>query len=145
MLARSASRPVDTLVAAAQRIEGGNYSQPVDLLGTQEFSTLASTLNSMQTRIAEREQHIRFQASHDELTGLPNRNLFREHLLATLARAAGGTARTVDGGSARPGPDQCLLRSRVRRGSDPRDRQPCDAAAWARAIAWRAAKPHNSW
>src|SRR5207342_1510792 len=85
MLARSASRPVDTLVAAAQRIEGGNYSQPVDLLGTQEFSTLASTLNSMQTRIAEREQRIRFQASHDELTGLPNRNLFREHLSATLA------------------------------------------------------------
>ena len=89
MLARSASRPVDTLVAAAQRIEGGNYSEPVDLLGTQEFSTLASTLNSMQTRIAEREQRIRFQASHDELTNLPNRNLFREHLSATLAAHPG--------------------------------------------------------
>lgn len=85
MLARSASRPVDKLVAAAQRIEGGNYSQPVDLMGTQEFTTLASTLNSMQSRIAEREQHIRFQASHDELTGLPNRTLFRERLISALA------------------------------------------------------------
>ncbi len=84
MLARSASRPVDKLVAAAQRIEGGNYSQQVDLSGTQEFRALASTLNSMQSRIAEREQHIRFQASHDELTGLPNRTLFREFLLASL-------------------------------------------------------------
>ena len=77
MLARSASRPVDKLVAAALRIEGGNYSQQVDLSGTQEFRALASTLNSMQSRIAEREQHIRFQSSHDELTGLPNRTLFR--------------------------------------------------------------------
>jgi diguanylate cyclase (GGDEF)-like protein len=85
MLARSASRPVDKLVAAAQRIEGGNYSQPVDLMGTQEFTTLASTLNSMQSRIAEREQHIRFQASHDDLTGLPNRTLFRERLVTALA------------------------------------------------------------
>jgi diguanylate cyclase (GGDEF)-like protein len=85
MLARSASRPVDTLVAAAQRIEGGNYSQPVDPMGTQEFTTLATTLNSMQSRIAEREQHIRYQASHDELTGLPNRALFRERLVAVLA------------------------------------------------------------
>ncbi len=84
MLARSASRPVDKLVAAAQRIEGGNYSQQVDLSGTQEFRALASTLNSMQSRIAEREQHIRFQSSHDELTGLPNRTLFREFLLTTL-------------------------------------------------------------
>jgi diguanylate cyclase (GGDEF)-like protein len=84
MLARSASRPVDKLVAAAQRIEGGNYSQPVALSGTQEFRALATTLNSMQSRIAEREQHIRFQASHDELTGLPNRSLFREFLLTAL-------------------------------------------------------------
>ncbi|HZF26618.1 MAG TPA: EAL domain-containing protein [Steroidobacteraceae bacterium] len=86
MLAHSASRPVDQLVAAAQRIEGGNYSQPVDLMATQEFTTLACTLNSMQSRIAEREQHIRFQASHDELTGLPNRALFRERLVAQLAQ-----------------------------------------------------------
>src|SRR5262245_55154556 len=89
MLARSASRPVDTLVAAAQRIEGGNYSQPVDLMGTQEFRALATTLNSMQSRIAEREQHIRYRASHDELTGLPNRAWFREFLLTALVSEPG--------------------------------------------------------
>ncbi|HSD75634.1 MAG TPA: EAL domain-containing protein [Steroidobacteraceae bacterium] len=87
MLARSASRPLDQLVEAAQRIEGGNYAVPVELKSSAEFSSLASTLNSMQERISEREQQIRHQAVHDDLTGLPNLAFFRDQVSATLAAA----------------------------------------------------------
>jgi diguanylate cyclase (GGDEF)-like protein len=87
MLARGASRPLDQLVEAAQRIEGGNYAVPVELKSGAEFASLASTLNSMQARISEREQQIRHSALHDDLTGLPNLALFREHLNAALTAA----------------------------------------------------------
>jgi diguanylate cyclase (GGDEF)-like protein len=87
MLARGASRPLDELVEAAQRIEGGNYAVPVELKSSAEFASLASTLNSMQARISEREQQIRHSALHDDLTGLPNLALFREHLNAALTAA----------------------------------------------------------
>jgi diguanylate cyclase (GGDEF)-like protein len=87
MLARGASRPLDKLVEAAQRIEGGNYAVPVELKSSAEFASLASTLNSMQARISEREQQIRHSALHDDLTGLPNLALFREHLEAALTAA----------------------------------------------------------
>jgi diguanylate cyclase (GGDEF)-like protein len=41
----------------------------------------------MQARISEREQQIRHSALHDDLTGLPNLALFREHLDTALAAA----------------------------------------------------------
>ncbi len=87
MLARGASRPLDQLVEAAQRIEGGNYAVPVKLNSTAEFTSLAATLNSMQARISEREQQIRHRALRDELTGLPNLALLREHLESALSAA----------------------------------------------------------
>jgi diguanylate cyclase (GGDEF)-like protein len=87
MLARSASRPLDHLVEAAQRIEGGNYAIPVALNSTAEFTSLAATLNSMQARVAEREQQIRHRAVHDAVTGLPNLLLFREQLEVALSAA----------------------------------------------------------
>jgi diguanylate cyclase (GGDEF)-like protein len=87
MLARSASRPLDQLVEAAQRIEGGNYSTPVELNSTAEFTSLAATLNSMQARVSEREQQIRHRALHDAVTGLPNLLLFREQLESGLEAA----------------------------------------------------------
>ena len=87
MLARGASRPLDKLVEAAHRIEGGNYAVPVELNSSAEFASLASTLNSMQARISEREQQIRHSSLHDDLTGLPNLALFREHLDSALGVA----------------------------------------------------------
>jgi len=87
MLARGASRPLDQLVEAAQRIEGGDYATPVELNSTAEFTSLAATLNSMQARISEREQQIRHRALHDAVTGLPNLMLFREQLETALTAA----------------------------------------------------------
>ena len=55
---RSAVRPLGVLVAAAQEIERGSYSDAIHVSGGQEFRQLAGTFDSMQASIREREAHI---------------------------------------------------------------------------------------
>jgi diguanylate cyclase (GGDEF)-like protein len=99
VLARQISRPLVELVGAARRIESGDYSGDVTLQASQEFMAVATTLNSMQRHIAEREQRIRDQAARDELTGLPNRLSAAHYLqsaIATSRENEGSIALLVD-------------------------------------------------
>ena len=89
LLGRGATRPIGKLVAAARRIEDGQYDEAIEVKGSEEFRRLAGTLNAMQQRVAEREARIRHQANHDELTGLPNRALAELELTRMLAEAGG--------------------------------------------------------
>jgi diguanylate cyclase (GGDEF)-like protein len=72
-MGRSAMRPIDNLVAGARRISRADYSTPVAAGGGEELERLASTFNAMQSGIAEREARILQFATHDAVTGLPNR------------------------------------------------------------------------
>jgi diguanylate cyclase (GGDEF)-like protein len=92
VLGRSATRPIGELVRAAQRIEHGQYGIAVDVAGGEEFRSLASTFNAMQSNIAAREADITYHAYHDPLTALPNRTKAvrtLEGLIAGGAREAG--------------------------------------------------------
>lgn len=73
LLAGSLTRPLVALVTAARRIRDGDYSTRISVGGSDEIGDLARTVDSMQTEIAQREHEVRFQATHDVLTGLPNR------------------------------------------------------------------------
>jgi diguanylate cyclase (GGDEF)-like protein len=86
-LARGVARPLRRLAEGAQRIGGGDYATPVDIAPGDEMGQLAAAFNGMRTEIRGREEEIRFQATHDGLTGLPNRTLFLDHLTAALATA----------------------------------------------------------
>ena len=79
-LGRGISRPVVELAEAAQRVQDGDYSQPIMVRGQDEIGRLASAFGHMQQGIAAREQRILHQAHHDGLTGLPNRSLARQRL-----------------------------------------------------------------
>jgi len=85
VLGRSATRPIGELVRAAQRIEHGQYGIAVDVAGGEEFRSLASTFNAMQSNIATREADITYHAYHDPLTALPNR-AFAKRTLEGLIR-----------------------------------------------------------
>ncbi|MGC1458596.1 MAG: EAL domain-containing protein [Steroidobacteraceae bacterium] len=87
LLSRGATRPIRELVRAARRIQAGTYDKAVDVGGGDEFRSLAATFNAMQENIAEREARISHDASHDALTGLPNRAHAERHL-EELLRAA---------------------------------------------------------
>lgn len=89
-LGRLVSRPVGELAAAAARIRQGDYGTTLAVTGGDELAELADTFNRMQRGIAEREQRILHQASHDGLTGLANRERALQRLRELLREAHGG-------------------------------------------------------
>lgn len=92
MLARRIVRPVRELTAAAQRIEAGDYSQPVPRLPADEIGQLAVSFDHMRERIASREEKILKLAYEDTLTGLANRTRFVEALDRLLTGGRGAVA-----------------------------------------------------
>jgi diguanylate cyclase (GGDEF)-like protein len=87
LFARTVSRPLRALAAGAGRIGRGEYVEPVVVRREDELGQLAGAFNSMQSAIAAREEQIMFQATHDSLTGLPNRKLFLDRLSHRIAAA----------------------------------------------------------
>ncbi|MEP4890251.1 MAG: EAL domain-containing protein [Aliiglaciecola sp.] len=79
MVARKLSKPLGRLSLVAQKIAGGNYEEPVDIeSNTVEIDNLATSFQTMQANIRERQNQISYQASHDMLTDLQNRYQIRD-------------------------------------------------------------------
>jgi diguanylate cyclase (GGDEF)-like protein len=76
LFARTVSRPLQILADGAGRIERGDYVSPIVVKQEDEIGHLATAFNAMQAAIAAREDQIMYQATHDALTGLPNRSRF---------------------------------------------------------------------
>jgi diguanylate cyclase (GGDEF)-like protein len=84
---RTVTRPLRVLAEGAGRIERGDYLEPIVVKQQDEIGHLATAFNQMQSGIAAREEQIRFQASHDALTELPNRTLFLDRLQQSIVAA----------------------------------------------------------
>ncbi|MGI8740184.1 MAG: diguanylate cyclase domain-containing protein [Gammaproteobacteria bacterium] len=87
ILAHGVARPLNRLVTATQRIAQGDYRHTVEIQRSDELGALATSLNTMQSAIAEREDRIAHQAFHDTLTGLPNRALAHDRLRSAIEHA----------------------------------------------------------
>jgi diguanylate cyclase (GGDEF)-like protein len=73
-IARSITRPVKSLVSQVKSISKGNYGESVDVSGSKELMQLSDEFNNMTSAIVSREETISYQAFHDPLSHLPNRN-----------------------------------------------------------------------
>ncbi|WP_189406370.1 EAL domain-containing protein [Alteromonas halophila] len=94
LLSKRVSGPVASLVEAVNNIANGDYEQPLKPKGRlSEIADLAKAFTSMQQRIRSREERIRYQAQHDMLTGLYNRDYVDQRLEARLG--AGETLQIV--------------------------------------------------
>ncbi len=82
IIARNITRPVNTLVSAAERISSGDYRGRIGFDGYKknEIGKLANSLSQMQKGIADREDKILYQVFHDTLTGLANRASIQEEI-----------------------------------------------------------------
>lgn len=82
--ARALGRPVLQLARFAADIGEGRTTETPLLPSTRELNTLHRSLDTMQQKIRDREARIRFNAVHDELTGLSNRRAVMETLAVAL-------------------------------------------------------------
>ena len=88
--ARRITKPINALAASAERFAAGDYASPVPAAGTDEVGDLARSFESMRVGIRERDAEIRRLAYWDPLTGLPNREQFRQLLRGRLSDARRG-------------------------------------------------------
>jgi diguanylate cyclase (GGDEF)-like protein len=89
IFARSITQPLKALSYYARRI-GQGFDETIPVRGKDEVALLSRTLSAMQHDIRQREQQLQFNAEHDSLTGLYNRNAV-ERLLPNLLTSSDGS------------------------------------------------------
>jgi len=86
LVAQRLTTPLRSLLAATQRLSRGEYDVPLEHTGRMdEIGNLARSFDHMRVDIAAQQTEIRRLAYWDRLTGLPNRERFREAVVRALA------------------------------------------------------------
>jgi EAL domain-containing protein (putative c-di-GMP-specific phosphodiesterase class I)/GGDEF domain-containing protein len=103
IVARGVVRPLELLASHTRRIAAGDYTPPPKLRRRDEIGQLSAALGAMTVAIAEREAHILHQASHEPITGLPNRQTLTNMIDAGMIDARTTGARTTGAGTSGAG------------------------------------------
>ncbi|MFK2877864.1 putative bifunctional diguanylate cyclase/phosphodiesterase [Rhodanobacter hydrolyticus] len=85
VIARNVSRPVEWLATVAKRIEQGDYHIPARSNRRDEIGALANAIGTMAAAVQQREERIYHQATHDDVTGLPNRASIEDDIARDMA------------------------------------------------------------
>ena len=81
-------RQVNALVDTAKQLEEGNLTKRIGPpYGLGELGRLARTFDEMTVSLQKNAAQLGYQATHDLLTGLANRNFFRTHLESAILTA----------------------------------------------------------
>ncbi|WP_148861001.1 putative bifunctional diguanylate cyclase/phosphodiesterase [Marinobacter fonticola] len=89
-MARALGRPVLQLTQFAERIGHGEQAQPPGLKSRDELGRLETVLINATRQIRHREHRIQHEATHDALTGLPNRSAMDSYLRQVLEQQTVG-------------------------------------------------------
>ena len=74
------TKPVNFVITTINNIASGRYKNTFDKTSNfKEIISLENAVKGMQTSISKREDSIRYQAQHDDLTGLFNRNYLERY------------------------------------------------------------------
>ena len=91
VIARNLGRPVLQLADYARAIGEGHTPSSPDIRAGGELVRLRDALNDMLRRLRERETQIRYAASHDDVTGLGNRNALMHAAAELFSQGGQGT------------------------------------------------------
>ncbi len=81
LFSRQISRPLRQMVNITRRIATGQYKNHIQIKAqTREFNDLVDAFSGMQDELHDREEKITFQATHDLVTGVINRQTFTERV-----------------------------------------------------------------
>ena len=90
LMAQRVTTPMRSLLAATRRLSRGEYDVPLEHMGrADEIGNLARSFDKMRVNIGAQQSEIRRLAYWDRLTGLPNRERFREAVVAAISGHAG--------------------------------------------------------
>ncbi len=84
-IAKGITRPIKQLIEQVKSVTAGNYAESVEVQGSKELKQLADEFNHMTQAVTSREETISYQAFHDSLTQLPNKNALISALNLRLA------------------------------------------------------------
>ncbi len=87
-LFRATTRDVRTVLEDISTVTNGALNQTSPLGGSDEFSQMSRAVIYARDRLTALVGTLKYQATHDELTALANRNLFTEKVEEALAAAA---------------------------------------------------------
>ncbi|WP_076408955.1 GGDEF domain-containing phosphodiesterase [Shewanella sp. UCD-KL12] len=85
IISSGVTKPIKVLIEQARFIAKGNYNSKVQVGSSIEMQQLADEFTVMQEAIVSRESKIAFQAYHDPLTNLGNKNELERVTLAWFA------------------------------------------------------------
>ena len=89
LVAQRLATPLRSLLAATQRLSRGEYDVPLEHTDrTDEIGNLARSFDHMRMDIGAQQTEIRRLAYWDRLTGLPNRERFRDAVVQAIAASA---------------------------------------------------------
>lgn len=95
-MAQRVITPLRSLMRATQRLSRGEYGTPMEHTSRHdEIGQLARSFDRMRLDISTRQDEIRRLAYWDRLTGLPNRENFRDSLFQAMAPGSGCQAMSV--------------------------------------------------
>jgi len=77
-------RPVARLHEGVLKLQGGQYDHHIDVARHDELGELAEAFNAMSTALHRAHVAMTLRATHDTLTGLPNRASLAERLAASF-------------------------------------------------------------
>ncbi|MFN7977324.1 MAG: EAL domain-containing protein [Vicinamibacterales bacterium] len=86
LFSRRVSRPLRLVAEAASEVASGNLALSLPEQGPDESVRVARAFNDMNSSLRAAQARLTHDATHDPLTGLPNRILFMERLDRALIR-----------------------------------------------------------
>jgi len=93
LMAQRLTTPLRSLLAATQRLSRGEYDEPLAHTHRKdEIGNLARSFDHMRVDIGARQAEIQRLAYWDRLTGLPNREQFRDAVVRAMSERGAATA-----------------------------------------------------